>query len=297
MRYIDIEYLKSVFDDLHGVGKFNEWEIKAKEHAHKVLLLAPSDRAKYWAANNIWSTLYSALSAISGHKCWYTESKENSSEWQVDHFRPKGKSLDHDGKVILQHGYWWLSYYWKNFRLSGSLTNLLRKDRFINDDEVLGKGNFFPIKDSSKFARENDLRCRGEIAMLIDPIKSRDITLISFDQNGTVFPTFNADDDLHNNTRATLSIKCYGLEHSPLRRGRKRVWDECESIVELTQSDLAAYIDDDELIDTVLEECFQRLARLAARDQPHSMVVFNYVREKLNDAEYVWLKEAQIAIA
>ena len=133
--------------------------------------------------------------------------------------------------------------------------------------------------------------------MLLDPTISRDVELISFDQNGSVFPTYNIDDNEHNHVRAQLSIRCYGLEHTPLTRGRKRVWDECESVVELTNSDLKVHIHNDELIDQSLEQCYQRLADLAARNQPHSIVVFNFIKEKLNNHEYNWLSGAYKAIA
>jgi hypothetical protein len=297
MRYIKISDLKAVFDALHGTGEFSKWEAEASVHLAAIAAKTPKQRAAYWNTNNIWAKLYDALSELSGHKCWYTESKENSSEWQVDHFRPKAKSLDADGNIVLESGYWWLSYYWRNYRLSGTLTNLLRKDRFVDSENVFGKGNYFPLKDSGNVSAENDLRCRGEISMLLDPTISRDVDLISFDQNGSVFPTYNIDDNQHYYNRAEISIKCYGLEHSPLTRGRKRVWDECESIVELTNSDLKVHMSNDELIDQSLEECYQRLADLAARNQPHSIVVFNFIKEKLTNQEYNWLDGAYKAIA
>lgn len=297
MRYINIDELKSVFDALHGLGAFAAWEAEAKTHTEEIAKLTAKERSKYWAKNNIWSKLYDAMSELSCHKCWYTESKENSSEWQVDHYRPKAKSLDEEGKIILESGYWWLSYYWKNFRLSGSLCNLLRTDRFTDDEDVFGKGNYFPLRVSENVSKENDIRCRGEIPMLLDPTKSRDVALISFDQNGSVFPSYNTDDNIHNNTRAVVSIKCYGLEHKPLVRGRKKVWDACENIVEMTSGDLKVHMDDEEFIDETLEECFQKLAELAARSQPFSMVVLNFIQEKLNNEDYNWLSKAIKAIA
>ena len=297
MRYIKSDDLKQVFDALHGEAAFAGWEARAKAHLVEIKDLTPKQRAKYWRTNNIWSELYDAMSELSGHKCWYTEAKENSSEWQVDHFRPKAISRDENGNPILKTGYWWLSYYWKNFRLSGSLCNLLRTDRFTDQDDVFGKGNYFPLKDIKKVSAENDLRCSGEIPLLLDPTKSRDVTLISFDQNGSVFPTYNTDDDAHNNLRALLSIRCFGLEHKPLVRGRKRVWDECDNIVELTNNDLKIHMHNEDLIDSTLEACFQRLAGLAAKNQPFSIVVFNYIHEKLNQKDYYWLDGAIKAIA
>lgn len=296
MRRININHLKETFDRIKGTGSFSKWEKNAKAHLLNIENKSKEDRAKYWQKNNIWTDLYSALSELSGDKCWYTESKENSGEWQVDHFRPKGKSLDEDGHEILNEGYWWLSFDWHNFRLSGSLTNLLRKGRFEEGKEILGKGNFFPIRDKTKVSKEKDMKCRGEKPLLLDPTNARDVELLSFDKDGMPYATYNSDDNALNHLRASITIKCYGLTHKPLVRGRYRVWNTCDEIVEEAQNDLFVYKDDDEKIDEIIEECFNKLADLGNMKMPHSIVVFNYVKDKSREDGFGWLKGAQTAI-
>ncbi|MFL0106015.1 HNH endonuclease family protein [Tenacibaculum maritimum] len=296
MRLISISDLKETFDRIKGTGSFSNWEKTAKIHLEAIEGKNKKERAAYWNKNNIWTELYAAFSELSGDKCWYTESKENSGEWQIDHFRPKGKSIDEEGKEILKEGYWWMSYDWRNFRLSGSLSNLLRKGRFEEGEETLGKGNYFPLKDKSKVAKEKDMKCRGEKPLLLDPINARDVNLLSFDKDGMPYETYNPDDNSLNHLRAALSIKCYGLKHKPLVRGRARVWNTCIEIVEDAQNDLFVYKDNDEKIDEIIEECFNKLANLANKKMPHSIVVFNYIKDKKSEESFEWLEDALIAI-
>lgn len=297
MRRIDISHLKETFDRIKGTGAFSKWEESAKVHLQNIEGKNKKERADYWQKHNIWTDLYSALSELSGDKCWYTESKENSGEWQVDHFRPKGKSLDENGKEILKEGYWWLSYDWQNFRLSGTLTNLLRKGRFEEGNETMGKGNYFPLKDKTKVSKVKDKKCRGEKPLLLDPINARDVELLSFDKDGMPYETYNVDDNALNYLRASISIKCYGLEHKPLVRGRFRVWNTCNEIVEEAKNDLFVFKGDEDKIDEIIESCFNKLANLANIKMPHSIVVWNFINDKLTDDDYEWwLRGALTAI-
>lgn len=296
MRFINITDLKETFDTLRGTRSFSKWEKRAEEHLAEIETQTKKERSIYWQKNNIWAELYCALSELSGHKCWYTETKENSSEWQVDHFRPKGKSVDQDGRPILDEGYWWLSYAWQNFRLAGSLVNLLRKGRFDERNETKGKGNFFPLKETENVSKPKDKYCSGEKPILLDPTNASDVSLIAFDQDGMPYPTFNEEDSVYKHQRAIISIKCYGLEHQPLIRGRKRVWDTCLELVERAQNDLNIQKEDDEKVDEAIEKCFQELAILASKKSPHSSVVFDFIKMKSEDENFQWLKGALIAI-
>jgi len=297
MRFIDITQLKETFDRIKGTGAFSAWEDKAKSHLDAIKPLDKKERSKYWSKNNIWAELYSALSELSGDKCWYTESKENSSEWQVDHFRPKAKSIDENGDEILDCGYWWLSYDWKNFRLSGTLTNLLRKGRFEEGEDVFGKGNYFPLCDKTQVAKEGDLFCKDERPILLDPTNARDVSLLGFDRDGLPYEVYNQEDDPNKYLRASVTIKCYGLTHKSLVRGRASVWTKCSMIVDEAQNDLMLNKGDNAKIDEVIEVCFNKLAVLARRTEPHSIIVFNYIKAQSKVKEYEWLEDALIAIA
>ncbi|MEP1094040.1 MAG: hypothetical protein ABJG78_02960 [Cyclobacteriaceae bacterium] len=297
MRHIKINDLKEEYDRIYGDGSFTKWKKEAKEHLDKIEKLTPKKRSEYWSKNGSWTKLYSAMSDMSGGKCWYTESKENSSEWNVDHYRPKAKSIDEEGKIILSEGYWWRSYDWKNYRLSGTLTNLLRKGRFDEGEETFGKGNFFPIQDSKTAAQPKDMICSCEQPFLLDPIKAADVTLISFDEDGVPYETFSKEENELKHLRATLTIKCYGLKHKPLLRGRSKVWQTCEELVEKTQNDITLNNGDQNRVDRLIEECFDSLADLADKKSPFSRVVINYIKSKSIESEYSWLENSLEAIA
>lgn len=296
MRFIPIDDLEEVYNDLNGADSFNDWIKTADDHLTEIRALAPKKRGKYWSANNHWKELYTTLSRLSGHKCWYSESPENSSEWEIEHYRPKALSKNEKGEKIREDGYWWLSYKYKNYRLAGSLVNKLRNDRFTNEYKVIGKGNYFPLEEDSDIAIPEDEFCTDEKPLLLDPTKARDCTLLSFDQNGDVFPTFGKIDNELLFKKADISIRYYGLDHSPIKRGRKKVWEKCATIVEPTKNFIKTYITKQKAIDDKIEKCYHQLALLARKKEPYSMVVSSFVKEKIKDKDYSWLEDALIIL-
>jgi len=290
MRYIDIDRLR----DIMGQQEFDAWVAKAEGHLNAIRTLNKKARAKYFDAHNIWTELYTYLSELSHHKCWYSEAPENSGEWEIEHFRPKSLSKDIDGTIIKGDGYWWLAYHWRNYRLAGSLVNKRRKDRFENEDDVYGKGCFFPLNsDAGDVAQENDMECRCEVPLLLDPTNTRDVTLLSFDKNGEVFPTVGEDEDEWAYRRADISIKYYGLKHTPLNRGRKKIWEKCESIVYTTHKRLQNLTTDrinNLFKQQCIEDCYCNLEKISRTTEPYSMVVKSYVEEKIQNPEYFWLR-------
>jgi hypothetical protein len=294
MRVVYFDELKETFDSLEGnkEGSFDEWLERAEHCLNDIRPMNNSERSKYWSRNNIWRDLYPALSKLSGHKCWYSEAPENSSEWEIEHYRPKAESKSEDGKIVRNDGYWWLSYKWENFRLAGSLVNKLRKDRFDTNGEVYGKGNFFPL-DTNDVAQPGDIDCDCERPLLIDPIKPRDVTLISFDNNGDPYPTYGESENLFYYKKAVLSIKYYGLDHKPLCRGRSKVWANCEIVVKKAHNYIKNNINDPVRRDEKIDECFLQLSKYSRYTEPYSMVVRNFVKEKLKDDEFIWLKDVE----
>ncbi|TKC05834.1 hypothetical protein [Pedobacter frigoris] len=294
MRVINLSDLKAKFDSLEGKhpGSFDDWVQRADKCLKDIRPMTKKQRSDYWSRNNIWSELYPALSELSGHKCWYSEAPESSGEWEIEHFRPKAESKSENGAVILEDGYWWLSYSWSNFRFAGSLVNKLRKDRFDSGNAVYGKGNFFPL-DGDGLAQTDDEECDCERPLLIDPIKPRDVTLISFDQNGDPYPTYSQEDNPLYNKKATLSIRFYGLDHTPLRRGRSKIWSNCEMVVKKAHNYIKNNINDPVRRDEKIDECYLLLHNYSKYTEPYSMIVRNFVKEKIKDDEYGWLKDVE----
>jgi hypothetical protein len=290
MRLIPIDNLPAEYDKINGKGCFDLWLTEAESHLNNIRNLSSNDRSHYWSIHNIWTKLYSTLSCLSGNKCWYSESPENSSEWEIDHFRPKAQSKQDNKIIIRDDGYWWLSYHWKNFRLAGSLINKLRKDRFDKDtDEVLGKGNFFPLEPDSPVAQAEDYYCTCERPMLLDPTIARDCSLLSFDETGEVFPRYASTDDAIKHERAKISIMYYGLNHTPLTRGRASIWQTCERLINETNNYLSVYIHQRVEIENKINNCYNELVNLTNECAPYSMVAKNYLLIK--SKQYSWLEE------
>lgn len=294
MRVINFSELRTTFDNLEGnhVGSFDEWIERAENCLDAIREMNKSDRSTYWSRNNIWRELYPALSELSGHKCWYSEAPENSSEWEIEHYRPKAISKAANGEILRDDGYWWLSYKWDNFRLAGSLVNKLRKDRFDSKDEVFGKGNYFPL-GSEDIAQPEDENCECERPLLIDPVKPRDVTLISFDENGEPFPTYGYEENSYYNEKACLSIKYYGLDHIPLCRGRSKIWSNCDQLVKKAHNYVKNNINDPVRRNEKIDDCFLQLHNFSKYTEPYSMIVRNFVKERIKDEEYSWLKDVE----
>ena len=99
MRYIDLSQI-----DLNDSDVQN-WLLKAQQHLNALMLLqTQKDRAEYFKTHNIWSDLKPTLVKICGKKCWYSECPIEGDHGDVDHFRPKNRSLDVCGNVQLVKG-------------------------------------------------------------------------------------------------------------------------------------------------------------------------------------------------
>ncbi|MBY0485570.1 MAG: hypothetical protein K2P85_00020 [Flavobacteriaceae bacterium] len=291
MRYIDISDFEETFNRLNPDTTFNDWLNVANHHLENIIPLDAKGRSNYWKNHNFWKELYSTLSELSGNKCWYSESLENSSEWEIEHYRPKAQSKNEDGAIIRDDGYWWLSYHWSNYRLAGSLVNKLRRDRFENGIEVFGKGNYFPLIQNSLIAQPDDFNCSCESTLLIDPIIPSDVRLLSFDCNGEVFPTYTEADDLINYKKANLSIRFYGLDHTPIKRSRYKIWQKCETIVDNANDYIKNHNPTPLQINNKISECYKEIVNLTRKTEPYTMVVKCFIKEKSKDRDnYPWLE-------
>ncbi len=205
----------------------------------------------------------------------YTEKNLQTAYAEMTNQKITAKDLNNI--INREDGYWWLTYEWTNYRLSGSLVNKRRKDHFENGGNVYGKGTFFPLnKNAGIISDPSDINCSCEVHLLLDPTIIFDCTLISFDQNGEVFPTYGQTDESWYNQRAVISIEYYGLNHSPLIRGRKKIWIKCREIADKTQKRLQSYANNS--VNNLfrykcIEDCYYQLAEMSKCSELYSMVV------------------------
>jgi hypothetical protein len=193
--------------------------LKAAEDAQAALeALAPDERAAFIKKNGkIWRSFKDHLAKMSYGKCWYSESNDPQSFFDVDHFRPKSEAK-RDAQ-LKDDGYPWLAFSWENFRYSAGRSNRLSTDEDLN--ETVGKGSWFPLNDGSPVANWDD-RCVGdELPVLLDPNCLADMRLVKVGSVGKIEPsTVCVGTNVY---RVIRSVELYGLDLPRLTEARLRV--------------------------------------------------------------------------
>jgi len=167
--------------------------------------------------SNVWRDFSRCLRKMSHGKCWYSESPEAQSFFDVDHYRPKLESMR--SAEVIDEGYQWLAFSWENFRLSANRSNRLSKNEVSNETE--GKGSWFPLLDGSPKARWDDRCEEREQPVLIDPVQREDVRLIDVGANGLMGPSRTCVGK--SQVRVKRSIELYGLNLPRLTDARRLV--------------------------------------------------------------------------
>lgn len=228
MRYIDLSQIEIPPEWLEKADKLRK-EINS--------ITDPADRAEYINKHPMWAELKNVLEKISHNKCWYSEAKASLSLYDVDHFRPKGevRKCPLVDSVENENGYWWLSYDWTNYRLSGQICNRPNKDR--EDGKTKGKHNYFPLRKGSSIASEPDDDLTAEVKYLLDPTDEDDPSFITFDNTGEVYPS--TTNDTWEYQRAIISIDLLNLNFERLTGKRREVWIYCTRLINQAQNIMA----------------------------------------------------------
>ncbi|CAA0162020.1 hypothetical protein ACT4Z0_18350 [Acinetobacter baumannii] len=187
-----------------------------------------------------WKTLKPWLASKSGEKCWFCEAKQVRSPSDVEHFRPKNEVHIHR-KVLnypLSHanagqkfeGYWWLSYNWKNFRLSCQRCN--REEKDSTTKIKYGKGNEFPLIDENSRCWDHSSNIHTEQPLLLDPCIQSDTELLLHPLSGEITPT-NTDRTTVEYKRADFTINLLGLNAHGVKDIKLELRHSLETILEL----------------------------------------------------------------
>ncbi|HEX8209294.1 MAG TPA: hypothetical protein VF584_03825 [Longimicrobium sp.] len=167
--------------------------------------------------SHIWRAFARHLSRMSYGKCWYSESLEPQSFFDVDHFRPKLEARR--SEELTEIGYQWLAFSWENFRYAAGRSNRISKDEDTGD--LRGKGNWFPLLDRSPKACWTD-RCESsELPVLLDPVVEADVRLLDVESTGALIPSVFCIGATRRH-RVERSIELYGLNLPRLVEARKR---------------------------------------------------------------------------
>ena len=207
MRFIDLEQL-----NVPNIKK--TW---AKKHQNALKNLPDhQSRVDYLKDHPYWSKFKELLIDTYGELCWYSECRLSGQFGDVDHFRPKSRSTDYDGRDILSEGYWWLAYDYKNFRLSCQVCN-----------EGGGKGDRFPLKQGTLPAKKDK---NNDENLLIDPCVKSDTELIAYSNDGEVYPLTS---DAWNIERVKKSTIIYNLNAPAFVTDRRALKCRCQDDLEI----------------------------------------------------------------
>lgn len=204
---------------------------------------APAERKDYIEKNaRIWRAFARCLARMSYGKCWYSESNDPQSFFDVDHFRPKKVAKRSETQV--DDGYPWLAFSIENFRYSAGRSNRLSTDE--DTEKVVGKGSWFPLLDGSPTATWVTRCLAEEQPVLLDPTIRSDVTLIDINpDDGRATPSQTCLGP-RKQLRATKSIEIYGLNLGNLITARKRamrqVADDYQNLMDIVSAgnDMAA---------------------------------------------------------
>lgn len=286
MRYIPI-------DEIAVKEEIQNFEIIAANYLQQMTGMSDKKRKEFIKNHVDWNVLQETLYNLSETKCWYSEAPPGAGDYEIDHFRPKNRSKQYDGTILRKNGYWWLAYNWRNYRLAGGLINKRRKDRMGANEEVKGKGDYFPldIDNGSIIANIGD-NLNHELPVLLDPTNLYDVSLITFDKNGQ--PILPAGISNVDRFRAEKSIFFYHLDLEQLNYYRSQVWNKCEELLKRIHEAVVAAANE-HAKRAILETACADLIELTRKKAPFSMTAWACI--DANTEKYVfWLKNIKKAL-
>lgn len=178
--------------------------------------------------SHIWRAFGRYLAKMSYGKCWYSESPDPQSFFDVDHYRPKLQAKRSETEID-NLGYEWLAFSWENFRYAANCSNRLSEN--IENGAVEGKGSWFPLLEGSVKASWAN-RCEAdERPILLDPLKQTDVDLIDVMDDGRMGPSRFAVGSAK--YRVSRSCELYGLNLPRIKEARLRVMRDIQSLLDI----------------------------------------------------------------
>jgi uncharacterized protein (TIGR02646 family) len=170
-----------------------------------------------------------ALEKLFREKCAYCERRVDEPEWDVDHYRPKGRVAEREDHP----GYHWLTYTWGNLYLVCKFCNQRRKDRPHWDSPsggpAQGKYDQFPVHDEADRAMSPDDDLHDELPYLLDPCEDQPSEHLRYGIDGELqaVPNFGYG------VFGSETIRICHLNRERLKRARKRKIARMSKLLEL----------------------------------------------------------------
>lgn len=225
MIWIDLEHRLPTDNDIPNWEAWSQerWEAWKGKSDQLAADLSTFNAAGDLAARNKliddnsghWGELKGWVLAISNGKCWFSETRDLYSHYDVEHFRPKKECKTLSGAKV--DGYWWLAFNYLNFRLCGNVGN--RK-----------KGGWFPLREGS-VCSSFDNQCHDmEVHYFLDPIDIEDVKLAAFDEQGNMIPNPSASAwEIGRVEQTALRLKLN--EHEQLSEERRKIWTRTTRLI------------------------------------------------------------------
>lgn len=198
--------------------KTKTWDKKAIQWSRKIAASA-DPKVTIEGIGNKWSSLKRTFVQEFGAKCWYTETPQIGTDFDVDHYWPKGRVKLEDGTILCsatgQHpGYWWKAFDIDNYRYSCIYANRSREDG--------GKVDYFPLIDESQRAW-GDTACDYNYRTILDPCSLDDVQLITFEvETGKTASIYSEQQDSTAYQRVKLSKQILNLDEKSIVSARRK---------------------------------------------------------------------------
>jgi uncharacterized protein (TIGR02646 family) len=214
----------------------------AREHASVLELFERDGRRdeRYKFSAYRQKAVAKALSALFHRKCAYCESVIGHVQpVDIEHFRPKAAVLVEG--ALRYPGYYWLASDWDNLLPSCIMCN--RPNRHdgpdpVEDGELLGKGNHFPVRDEACRVSHSSGHLPSEGALLLDPCSDVPDEHLEFDEQGLVRPRVIQGSE---SDRGECTIQVLGLRRPDLVHARQALAVKVLGQLALIDDAVAAY--------------------------------------------------------
>jgi len=220
--------------DIGEIQIADEWLTRSEALRDQLALLPIEERKDFIDENRdaTWGAdeLRSALSALVGHKCWYTEVGLEGADPHVDHFRPKGAVREVDENLnntkISRPGYWWLAFELENYRLTCQHANVRRVDK----DTDGGKWDYFPV-EGNRAVENTPTPQITERKLILDPASNTDVQLLWFDEDGSPSCSAKRSPNDHDRRRVEATIWIYHLKKAEIKTSRSKAMHDIKKDV------------------------------------------------------------------
>ncbi|MBN8087675.1 hypothetical protein J0J26_06140 [Vibrio vulnificus] len=278
MRYIDPNLIEQC--------KPANWDVNSQRWAQRVQRAADKS-AEIKSIGSKWSDFKPNFIREFGDKCWYSEVPRIGTDFDVDHFRPKG-----DVKISKQSyairlvygvsqkhpGYWWLAFEAKNYRYACIEANRPRANG--------GKHDYFPLMDeATRVWNCCNIAAHGmEDVKLLDPCCPMDVTLVSYVQNpGAVMSRYSEISHPDEYSRVRESAKRYNLNSKTIKGARNEVIKKVKDSLQFIEQHASLPPESQAIMNGFLATMEQNLVDACNRKSAFSATAVAFVREKKHE--------------